>query len=69
MLEASREIAEGSTDEQGGDRDSSGEEGWGENEVAPGQQLSDYRSSHQPLPDIQIASGIAAAGTGRGGAD
>ena len=64
MLETSREMAEGARDEQRGDRDSSGEEGWGENEVAPGQQLSDYRSSHQPLPDIQIASGIAAGGSG-----
>ena len=59
MLEASREVAEGAKDEQRGD-----EEGWGENEIAPGQELSDYRSSHQPLPDIQIASGIAAAGSG-----
>lgn len=50
-------MAEGSRDEQGG-RGSSGDEGWGENEVAPGQQLSDYRPSQQPLPSIQIASSI-----------
>lgn len=64
MLDASQEKAEKARDERREDRDSSSEEGWGENEVAPGQQLSDYRSSHQPLPDIQIASGIAAAGSG-----
>ncbi len=58
-------MAEGARGEQTGDEDSQlGEEGWGENEIAPGQQLSDYRSSYQPLPDIQIASGIAAAGSG-----
>ena len=51
----------GKGDDQGGSH-SSGEEGWGENEVAPGQQLSDYRSTHQPLPNIQIASSITESG-------
>ena len=53
-------MAEGARDDQGGGRDNSGEEGWGENEIAPGQQLSDYRPSQHPLPGIQIASSIAA---------
>lgn len=57
MLEQSREL------EHSEDRKTSSEdEGWGEKDVAPGQQLSDYRPLNQSLPFIESAPKITAAG-------
>lgn len=57
MLEQSREL-EHSEDQ----KTSSEDEGWGEKDVAPGQQLSDYRPLNQSLPFIESAPKITAAG-------
>ena len=59
MINASRETIEGG-DDQPGDKGNSSEEEWKENEVALGQELSDYRSAYHPgLASIQVASSIA----------
>lgn len=59
MLEQSREV---DPDGQKGQEHSSDEEGWGENDVAPGQLLSDYRPLNHLLVPNEVAQGISEAG-------
>lgn len=59
MLDQSREV---DPDVQKDQEHSSDEEGWGENDVAPGQVLSDYRPQNQPLILSDAAQGISEAG-------
>lgn len=59
MLEQSRELDPGDRKDQ---THSSDEEGWGENDVAPGQLLSDYRPLNQPLVPNEATQEISQAG-------
>ena len=59
MLEQSREV---DPDSQKDQEHSSDEEGWRENDVAPGQVLSDYRPLNQPLVPTEAVQGISEAG-------
>lgn len=59
ILEQSRELNANAQEDRG---HSSEEEGWGENDVAPGQQLSDYRPLNEPLASIETASKISESG-------
>ena len=59
LLEQSREV---DPDGQKDQVHSSDEEGWGENDVAPGQVLSDYRPLNQPLVATKAAQGVSEAG-------